>query len=126
MRPISLVACLVVASACSSAAPGPPSSGAAPSAGSPSGTSERPIDPSALNGRIAFSAGAPNAEDVYTVSANGSGLVQVTSDPVAEFDPSWAPDGEQIAYRHQATEDWETTEIYVSRVDGSRPKHQPQ
>jgi Tol biopolymer transport system component len=56
---------------------------------------------------------------VYIVRADGSGVEHVTSDPVAEFDPSWAPDGTRVAYRYQTSEHWEATEIYVSRIDGT-------
>jgi Tol biopolymer transport system component len=58
-----------------------------------------PIDLTGLSGRIAFSARAPNAEDVYIVNADGSGVVKVTSEPFAEFDPSWVADGTRVAYR---------------------------
>jgi hypothetical protein len=62
--------------------------------------------------------GRRTGEDVYVVRADGSRLVQVTADAVAEFDPSWSPDGRQIAYRHQPGDD-DTTDIYVADVDGT-------
>jgi Tol biopolymer transport system component len=76
------------------------------------------IDVSSLEGRIAFSGGPPHAEDVYVVNADGTGLTRVTSDPAADFDPSWSPSGERIAYRHQPGDDL-STDIYVTRADGS-------
>jgi Tol biopolymer transport system component len=99
--------------------PGLTPSAARPTAAGAVAASERPIELSTITGRIAFSAGAPNAEDVYVVRADGSGLDQVTSEPVAEFDPSLAPDGARVAYRHQADVDSDTTEIYVSAIDGT-------
>lgn len=73
---------------------------------------------SSLTGRIAFSSGPPHAENVYVIDADGTGLVQVTNDPAAEFDPTWSPDGTHIAYRHQVTDD-RSTDIYVIEVDGT-------
>ncbi len=69
-------------------------------------------------GRIVFSAGPAHAEDIYVVNADGSGLKQLTSDPAAEFDPAWSPDGRRVAYRHQTGDD-ATAEIYVMNADGS-------
>ena len=76
------------------------------------------IDLSKLPGRIAFSAGPPHGEDVYVIDADGTDLVQVTSDPAADFDPTWSPDGTRIAFRHQPGDDL-TTDIHVIAVDGS-------
>jgi Tol biopolymer transport system component len=76
------------------------------------------IDLSTLKGRIAFSGGTPHSEDVYVINADGTGRSRVTSDPAADFDPTWSPDGSRIAYRHQTGED-ATTDIDVIEADGS-------
>jgi Tol biopolymer transport system component len=68
--------------------------------------------------RIAFSAGAPHAEDIYVVNVDVSGLQQLTTDPAAEFDPAWSPDSTKVAYRYQPGDD-QTTEIWVVNADGS-------
>jgi WD40-like Beta Propeller Repeat len=52
-------------------------------------------DRSSLSGRIAFD----NHEDVWTINADGTDLTRLTHSPAFEFDPSWSPDGTQIAYR---------------------------
>jgi TolB protein len=52
------------------------------------------------------------------VNADGTGLRRLTTDPAADFDPSWSPDGRRIAYRHQTGDD-STTEIYLMNSDGS-------
>ena len=66
--------------------------------------------------RIAFSMGSHTHEDIYAVNADGSGLLRLTEDPAADFDPSWSPDGRRIAYRH---EDERSGQIYVMNADGS-------
>jgi TolB protein len=91
---------------------GPPSPRAVPTA------SLSAIDISGLAGRIAFSGGPPHGEDIYFINADGTGLTQVTSDPAAEFDPTWAPDGSQLAYRHQTGDD-QSSDIFVIRANGT-------
>jgi Tol biopolymer transport system component len=96
-----------------------PAARAAQRAGLPLGLRRRHRSTLAdLDGRIAFSAGPPHAAGVYVVDADGSNLVQVTTDRVSDFDPSWSPDGRQIAYRHQPGDD-DTTDIYVIEAEGA-------
>jgi Tol biopolymer transport system component len=85
---------------------------------SASASAARQIDLASLLGTIAFSAGPPHAEDIYVIDADGSGLRQVTTDPAADFDPTWSPDRARIAYRHQAEDDT-STDIVVIDADGS-------
>jgi TolB protein len=54
--------------------------------------------------------------------ADGSGAHRITRTPAQEFDPTWSPDGSQIAYRHQTGGD-ETTEIFIMDPDGSARRH---
>lgn len=99
-----------------------------PLAGTPSPSSRAEtsgmatIDISTLTGRIVFSGGPPHGEDVYVVNADGTGLQRVTNDAASEFDPTWSPDGEQIAYRHQPGDD-RTTDIWVIGADGRQPRN---
>ena len=74
-------------------------------------------------GRIAFSAGPHPREDVYIVNADGSGLRRLTDSPGADFDPSWSPDGQRIAYRHEAEGGDATAEIYVMNANGSQKRN---
>jgi TolB protein len=64
-------------------------------------------------GRIVFS----TTQDIYVVNGDGTGLQQLTTDPAQEFDPSWSPDGRQIAYRAQRPP--AASDIYVMNADGS-------
>jgi TolB protein len=73
-------------------------------------------------GRIAFSAGPHGHEDIYVVNADGTGLRRLTTDPAADFDPTWSPDGTRIAYRHETNGDG-TAEIYVVNDDGSHRRN---
>jgi TolB protein len=54
-------------------------------------------DQTSLSGRIAFD----NFDDVWTINADGTGLTRLTHSPEPEFDPSWSPNGRQIAYRFE-------------------------
>jgi Tol biopolymer transport system component len=72
--------------------------------------------PSEPVGQIVFSSGRGGNGDIYVVNADGSGLVQLTTDPAEDFDPAWSPDGSMIAFR--STRDG-NDEIYVMNADGS-------
>lgn len=112
----------LLAACAASPSPHPPASNPAGAATGASASPSVALPSSSLSvaGKIAFSAGAPHAEDVYIVKVDGSGLQRLTSDPAADFDPAWSPDGTQVAYRHQPGDD-RTTEIWVVNADGSNP-----
>jgi TolB protein len=65
-----------------------------------------------LAGRIAFS----HEGDVWTMRADGSGRVRLTTHPDLDFDPTWSPDGTRIAFRSHRDGD---EEVYVMNADGS-------
>jgi TolB protein len=69
-------------------------------------------DRSSLSGRIAFD----NHEDVWTINADGTDLTRLTHSPAFEFDPSWSPDGTQIAYRSDRGDE---SEIWIMNADGT-------
>jgi Tol biopolymer transport system component len=98
----------------SASSPGPSGTNTSPSASAiafasatPSGP---PIDRSELEGRIAFSAD----DGIWVSDANGENRRQLTTD--GGFDPTWSPDGSQIAYRLLLADD--DGEIWVMRADG--------
>jgi TolB protein len=124
---VALVACTSGRVADSPTAPGPTTAAPAGPVSAPSITAsprppdQDPIDPSSLVGQITFSGGPPHAEDVFVIDADGTHLRRVTDSPAADFDPTWSPDGNRIAYRHQAGTD-SSTDIDVIDLDGSRPR----
>ena len=74
-----------------------------------------PIDPAELTGRITFSAD----NGIWTANADGSDRRQLTTDD--GFDPSWSPDGQQIAYRLFRAED--DGEIWIVNADGTEARN---
>jgi Tol biopolymer transport system component len=56
---------------------------------------------------------------VYVINADSSGLTKPTSHPGNDFDPSWSPDGRQIAFRSERDGN---NEIYVMNADGMDQK----
>jgi Tol biopolymer transport system component len=68
-----------------------------------------------LSGRIAFD----NFDDVWTINVDGTGLTRLTDSPEPEFDPSWSPDGAQIAFRSERSGE---SEIWVMNADGAQQR----
>ncbi len=57
-------------------------------------------------GRIAFQSSRDGNYEIYTMNADGSGVVRLTDEPATDAQPAWSPDGTKIAF--------------VSGRDGSR------
>ncbi|TMM25586.1 MAG: hypothetical protein E6F95_01450 [Actinobacteria bacterium] len=53
---------------------------------------------------------------MWTINADGTDLTRLTHSPAFEFDPSWSPDGTQIAYRSDRGDE---SEIWVMNADGT-------
>ncbi len=76
------------------------------------------------DGRIAFYSYQDGDADIYTVSADGTGEVNLTNeDPGAETtadaDPAWSPDGTQIAYTVYTVRSGLLNDVWVMNADGS-------
>jgi Tol biopolymer transport system component len=48
--------------------------------------------------KIAFRSGRAAAGEIYSMNANGTGLVQLTSNAFKDYEPDWSPDGSMIAF----------------------------
>jgi hypothetical protein len=62
-----------------------------------------PAPQSYPNGRIAFASFRTGGGDIYTMNANGSAQTQLTSHLASDLEPSFSPDGSQIAFRSTRT-----------------------
>lgn len=75
------------------------------------------------NGRIAFTGSLPGrpGHHIYSVLPSGHGLVQLTHEDADDFNPSWSPDGTQIAFERETPLGGgdEQTELFVMNADGT-------
>ena len=53
------------------------------------------------------------------MNADGSGQTRLTNNNAYDFNPSWSPDGEKIAFDSSSDFSIENLEIYVMNADGS-------
>jgi len=61
--------------------------------------------------------------DIYVVNTDGTGLKQLTDDPLWEETPSWSPDGRRIAYSEVVLHTSDTSDVWVMNADGSGKKN---
>ncbi|HTD68815.1 MAG TPA: hypothetical protein VK647_00065, partial [Gemmatimonadales bacterium] len=67
-------------------------------------------------GRIAFVSPRDGNYDIYTMNADGSGLVNLTNNPMLDDAPAWSPDGTKIAFVSNRSGDHD---LYVMNADGT-------
>ena len=67
--------------------------------------------------RIAFAKSdtSYSNSDIYTMNADGSGVIQLTDNLIWEFEPCWSPDGKRIAF---TVSENATSDIFVMDADG--------
>ena len=66
--------------------------------------------------RLAFTRTAGRNQDVYSVRADGTGLVRLTSAAAPDQEAAWSPDGRTIAFSSRRRGNWD---IWVANADGS-------
>ena len=65
---------------------------------------------------LAFVANWDGDWEIYTIQADGTGLVKVTDNDTSETDPKWSPDGRQLAFVNDFTQ---APRLMISNADGS-------
>ena len=69
------------------------------------------------NGKIVFRSSRDGDAEIYSMNANGSGLMRLTNRPGPDIHPTWSPDGSKIAFsRLQSAGNFE---IFVMDADGT-------
>ncbi|MEZ4668694.1 MAG: SUMF1/EgtB/PvdO family nonheme iron enzyme [Anaerolineae bacterium] len=69
------------------------------------------------SGQILFASERDGDQEIYVVDVDGSNLRMLTNNTSTDTDPSWSPDGKQIAFASDRTDG--TSQIYVMDADGS-------
>jgi TolB protein len=109
---MALAGALVLGACSGGSSRGQPRDRPSPSAAASEAPRPSSRDRSSLQGRIAFD----NFDDVWTIDADGTDLTRLTHSPRPEFDPSWSPDGTQLAFRSERSGE---PEIWVMNADGT-------
>lgn len=66
--------------------------------------------------RIVYASDPDGNDDIWIMNSDGTGPVQVTSDPAPEYAPEWSPDGSQIVFMSEADV---LPSVWVISVDGT-------
>jgi len=70
------------------------------------------------NGRIAFSSYRQGQVDIYTMQPDGAGVRNLTNDEAPDFQPTWSPDGERIAFVSLHVGSSRFDQLYTMDPDG--------
>jgi Tol biopolymer transport system component len=69
---------------------------------------------------VAVSAVVDDQVDVFTITADGRTVTNVSHDPSGEFSPSWSPDGTRLAWARAPADESARAWIVVTNRDGTR------
>jgi Tol biopolymer transport system component len=72
--------------------------------------------PSPDGKKILFASQIAGSYQLFTMNADGSGIVQVTHDPWNHDTPSWSPDGKKLAF---VSDQNKHSVVYMMNVDGT-------
>ena len=78
--------------------------------------SERIVFASAREGHFRSKFGI--TDEIYVIDADGGNLQRLTKNRKNDWQPSWSPDGERIAFSSDRKGDFENFEIYMMDTDG--------
>lgn len=65
---------------------------------------------------IAFTAEQNGNAEIYTMHADGSGVINLTNNLANDYNPAWSPDGQKIAFISERTGN---ADIFIMNLDGS-------
>jgi Tol biopolymer transport system component len=71
------------------------------------------------NGKIAFTSDRDGNQQIYLMNPDGSEQTRITDNQASDSEPSWSPDGTQIAFVSTRDGGGGTGEIYSMSADGS-------
>jgi len=74
------------------------------------------VDWSPVGDTLAFASNRANNYDIWTVTASGEKLTQLTDNPAYDASPSWSPDGSKIAFVSTRSR---SMELWIMNADGS-------
>jgi uncharacterized repeat protein (TIGR01451 family) len=69
-------------------------------------------------GELAFVSYRDGDAEIYLTNADGSGAVNLTSNPAYDWEPAWSPDGTKLVFNSDRSS---AEEVWVMDADGSNP-----